>query len=449
MFVDVECARKLASTNVYWNTTLSAHVHVFDVLTDRDVLYNTNTPLDKIRVSWLRKNKCFGTFTCSYAARAGLTVLKWVRAQGCEWSELVYTRAVDGGHLDVLQWAHEHGCPWNEWATHRAAYQGKFQILRWLHATGCPWDAETCVEAVRGGHFHILKWLHANGCAWDSRACSHAARRGDLSILNWLCTNGCPWEKWCDFHDTVSFLPNLRALRFSLTFQLSPPLPTVFCVYAAACGSLSHIKLLHEHGCVMPELVCAVAAFCGHLSVLRYGQEHGFPCGEYTRKEALRGGHVETIMHLHPSEFEIPEHVTRGDMCLKGDGCANHSFCETKGCTNNVFANIYFNAAADYRTFDSLIVPRFCMDHGSPRLEHHRRDAIFDPNLFRRVPYSCDDLTCIITRWGCLTHVGDDFMFNICEVPGCSCTAVKWEPGQDIFCHMHAKQVKSGRYAPM
>ncbi len=53
--------------------------------------------------------------------------------------------------------------------TDGAARHGSLDILKWLRANGCDWDAGTCASAARAGHLNVLQYLRANGCAWDTR----------------------------------------------------------------------------------------------------------------------------------------------------------------------------------------------------------------------------------------------------------------------------------------
>ncbi len=51
---------------------------------------------------------------CSFAAMYGLLdTLKWLRDNGCPWSEWTCAFAASNGHIEVLIWAHNHGCPCN------------------------------------------------------------------------------------------------------------------------------------------------------------------------------------------------------------------------------------------------------------------------------------------------------------------------------------------------
>eukprot|EP01051_Picozoa_sp_SAG22_P018968 SAG22_NODE_3356_length_1760_cov_2.343769_1_plen_43_part_00 len=40
-----------------------------------------------------------------------MVLLKWARANGCQWDREVIRRASDNGHAEVAEWARANGCP--------------------------------------------------------------------------------------------------------------------------------------------------------------------------------------------------------------------------------------------------------------------------------------------------------------------------------------------------
>ena len=73
-----------------------------------------------------------------------------------------------------------------------AAKSGQLALLKWARANGCQWDEFTCAYGALGGHLEVLKWLRANGCPWGEKTCSYAAEGGHLQVLQWAHANGCP-----------------------------------------------------------------------------------------------------------------------------------------------------------------------------------------------------------------------------------------------------------------
>ena len=67
-----------------------------------------------------------------------------------------------------------------------AALNGRLEILKWLRAEGCEWDHQTCGFAVMfaemnpktGGNLDVLRWARENGCEWDEDTRQEAAELG-------------------------------------------------------------------------------------------------------------------------------------------------------------------------------------------------------------------------------------------------------------------------------
>lgn len=127
---------------------------------------------------------------CQSAAWHGqLHILKWLREQGCPWSNAVTHASVSRGHLHVLKWASEQGCPWYERLYENAARTGNLDLLKCLRDQGCPWDIFdfTCDIASAYGYLGILKWAIQHGCPWDKISVSYrASAHGHSHILDWL-----------------------------------------------------------------------------------------------------------------------------------------------------------------------------------------------------------------------------------------------------------------------
>ena len=52
-----------------------------------------------------------------------------------------------------------------------AARHGSLVIVKWLRANGCDWNSRTCAYAAFGGHLEVLQWARASGCEWNSYTC--------------------------------------------------------------------------------------------------------------------------------------------------------------------------------------------------------------------------------------------------------------------------------------
>jgi hypothetical protein len=125
-----------------------------------------------------------------------LALLRWARANGCEWDEDTSKAAAKGGHLATLQWVRANGCPWSE-ETCRAAVRGAhLAVLLWARANGCPWGPLTVAGARALMEVEELDEedpLNEAENAYDSRP-EHSAGRLEAieAVVVWLLATGCP-----------------------------------------------------------------------------------------------------------------------------------------------------------------------------------------------------------------------------------------------------------------
>ena len=74
-------------------------------------------------------------------------------------------------NTSMLQWAHSLArlagtlSPLNKLGMCVPARNGHLEVLRWARANGCQWDERTCYAAAERGHLDVLKWARANGCS--------------------------------------------------------------------------------------------------------------------------------------------------------------------------------------------------------------------------------------------------------------------------------------------
>ena len=45
------------------------------------------------------------------------------------------------------------------------ARDGHLSIIQWLRDNGCSWDEDMCTAAAHGGHLTVLQWQRDNGCS--------------------------------------------------------------------------------------------------------------------------------------------------------------------------------------------------------------------------------------------------------------------------------------------
>ena len=110
--------------------------------------------------------------------------MRCVRAN-CPRGLEIYLNAARGGHLDVLKWARANSCEWSKIVAfgicHLAAGTRFLDVLKWAVANGGEFGVDACRAAAEYGRVHVLEWLTAHGCAWDrARCCMMAALSGRL-----------------------------------------------------------------------------------------------------------------------------------------------------------------------------------------------------------------------------------------------------------------------------
>ena len=64
---------------------------------------------------------------------------------------------------------------------------GNLEVLKWARANGCEWDATTCAKAAEGGHFDVLRWARVNGCPWDEATQAVARTRDWFDAIDRAC----------------------------------------------------------------------------------------------------------------------------------------------------------------------------------------------------------------------------------------------------------------------
>jgi len=218
---------------------------------------------------------------CAIAARNGnLEMLKFLRGNGCPFSEETCADAAEGGHLELLRWARENGCPWDEKTCTGAARGGHLFLLKWVRQNGCPWDEKTCAGAAGGGYLKILSYLKSNGCPMDRKTHENAAGAGYLNIAKWVSKNG-PLSGRA-IHGAIKGghveCVEWEIRNISVTNEEKKGHPakrsSVCCAIAAEGGYLRILKLLHSHGFEMDEDTCFNAANGGHRDCLIWALEN-------------------------------------------------------------------------------------------------------------------------------------------------------------------------------
>jgi hypothetical protein len=195
-----------------------------------------------------------GAATCNR-----LSVLQFLRAQGCPWDEMVSAAAARRGDLEMLHWALEQGCPYNRYALlSSAASSGSFEMVAWVRQLQfVQLDAETLAAAAAEGHTAMCEHLRAEQCPWGESACN-AAFIGHIDTLRWLHEHGCPFEVElvCEpaaSHGTVEVMMFLQQIGLMST----PALLTEMLNSAGAYNTLAAAQWLRQQGAEWPPVLSA------------------------------------------------------------------------------------------------------------------------------------------------------------------------------------------------
>ena len=192
------------------------------------------------REIWLDWN----SYTCRAAISFGnLEYLKWIRANGCPWSEDVleytynfneemikwaildgcpvstnaYNQIVENDNLDLLNWLFDQNITPNEKSMKYAASEN---VIKWLINKG---SAEVCEETARNGrldliqlaidsgasynlvkiasnaaaygYINILQWTQEQGITWEASIFAEAIHSQNKQVITWLFENKCPWDE--------------------------------------------------------------------------------------------------------------------------------------------------------------------------------------------------------------------------------------------------------------
>jgi hypothetical protein len=87
-----------------------------------------------------------------------------------------YVPEYDGNFVDILY-------GWEAGDRRESASNKKEpEVLRWARAQGCDWDLEMCTTVVRylglePEGLELLQWARTSGCMWDRDKCRSAAER--------------------------------------------------------------------------------------------------------------------------------------------------------------------------------------------------------------------------------------------------------------------------------
>jgi hypothetical protein len=117
-----------------------------------------------------------------------LAKLQWLHTeQRCPLPNDITEAAARAGDVTMLRWLKESGCEFSEETSAAAARtDNNLPVLKYLHEQGCPWHDRVCESVAWGDDLEQLKWLHAHGAVLDNRAVECAAQKGAVHVFEWL-----------------------------------------------------------------------------------------------------------------------------------------------------------------------------------------------------------------------------------------------------------------------
>lgn len=214
------------------------------------------------------------------------------------------------GYLEILKWGREgkHLSPWNSMTCASVLLGEHFQVLKWLKANGCEWDLNllrrastyfgydhslyVCELAALRGDLETLKLLRLEiKYTWDDTLLAeYAGNGGNLEILKWILANGCHWNDI--ICDQAALNGHLHVLVWALEekgFSLYARLYAL----AAEGGHLNVLEWLRQENCPWDASAYASAAKNGHTHTMQWVKDQGANCEETSENDAEERGNVE------------------------------------------------------------------------------------------------------------------------------------------------------------
>jgi hypothetical protein len=71
----------------------------------------------------------------------------------------------------------------------KVAARGDLKVLKWAKANGAPWNELVCALAIKNRHLQVLKWARENGAPWNYRNACKEARLKDPKMFQWVIEN--------------------------------------------------------------------------------------------------------------------------------------------------------------------------------------------------------------------------------------------------------------------
>jgi hypothetical protein len=225
-------------------------------------------------------------------------VLEWARVHG-EWARahgassflpIMFSPAVEHGHVDILKWAAEHDLEWfSRDVTTEAARHGHTNVLEFVLEENKEFHCFTAKTAVSCGHVSVLSWMKERNILEDDvddetplqSLWETAIVAEQISVLDWLLGEG--YEVYPALVERAvqrgifdeSERLNLKVLQWAKTHNIKWDASA--CGHAAVAGNLTALKWLRENGCPWDVRVIETARQHAHEHVAEWAIENGCP----------------------------------------------------------------------------------------------------------------------------------------------------------------------------
>lgn len=216
----------------------------------------------------------------------------------------VCKQAAAKGSVSILRYLREQGCPWNEETFAAAAGSGSFPVLRYLRKQGCPFDTTALTAAAKNGHSGVIKWLtEVVNCPRSPDAIAMACRFGKLKLVKYMYNRIYP----LDANATREAAKNNRMdiLRY-LFEQIEDPMAEddlpLYAVQGGHIRVLNYLRSLNlpeEDELDWDDHLFDMAASEGHQHVLEWLSNAGFFVTPETFENAIENWHFHLIPTLY------------------------------------------------------------------------------------------------------------------------------------------------------
>ena len=108
------------------------------------------------------------------------------------YNETVASEIIKVGNLETIKILHNNHNLCDSKYMNRASRSGHLDVMKWLKANGCEFSWDTFDYASTNGSLVNMEWLKENGCEFDYYTFTYAAKNGNSETMKWLKGNGCP-----------------------------------------------------------------------------------------------------------------------------------------------------------------------------------------------------------------------------------------------------------------